>query len=301
MLVLFLIMLTIKGVISLSFHQKPHVYVDQVSLAVENLGRSLAFYQEVIGMKILEQSSTKAVLTANGKTPLITIYQPGNIRPKQPRTTGLYHFALLLPTRADLGRVINHLLKLKYPIQGGSDHLVSEALYLADPDGNGIEIYVDRPDSTWNWNNGEVVMTTEPLDIKNLLEVGQGEWESLPSETIMGHIHLHVSELEKVNEFYCQGLGFEVVSTYGTQALFISTGGYHHHIGLNVWNGIGAPQPLENSVGLINYSLQFPSEEERAKAIERIEKLGYDVTKKEDILLTQDPSGNRIQLLISNV
>jgi len=285
----------------LSFHQKPHVYVDQVSLTVENLDRSLDFYQNVIGMQILEQSSTKAVLTVNGKTPLITINQPENIHPKQQRTTGLYHFALLLPTRADLGRVINHLLKLQYPIQGGSDHLVSEALYLADPDGNGIEIYVDRPASTWKWKNGEVVMATEPLDIKSLLEVSEGEWESLPSETIMGHIHLHVAELEKVSEFYCQGLGFEVVCAYGTQALFISTGGYHHHIGLNTWNGIGAPQPLENSVGLINYSLQFPSEEERDRAIERIEKLGYDVARKEGIHLTKDPSGNQIQLLISKL
>lgn len=283
----------------MSFHQKPNVYVSKVNLKVLDLQRSLAFYQDVIGFQILEQSEKSAVLTADGKSALLEIEQPDDVIPKQPRTTGLYHFAILLPTRSDLGRVLKHLLKLKYPLQGGSDHLVSEALYLADPDGNGIEIYVDRSPSQWNWKNGEVEMSTDPIDVEGLLAEGHDEWSKLPEGTIMGHIHLHVSELKKTKEFYCQGLGFEIVCKYGNQALFISTGGYHHHIGLNIWNGLGAPQPSENSVGLIDYTLVYPSENEREKVSQRLKELGFHVTAKEAGYVTTDPSGNKIMLTVS--
>lgn len=176
----------------------------------------------------------------------------------------MYHFALLLPSRNDLARILRHFIQIRYPLQGASDHLVSEAIYLADPDGNGIEIYSDRPSAAWNWENGEVEMATVPLDAENLLAEGDGEaWTGLPSNTLMGHIHLHVSELQKTEEFYIQGLGFNIVNRYGRQALFISTGGYHHHIGLNTWNGVGAPAPLENSVGLKRFSLVLPNKETR--------------------------------------
>lgn len=282
-----------------NFHHKPNVYVNKVNLRVENLQRSLKFYQDIIGFRILKQTPTMAELTANGKTALLSIEQPEMVMPKQPRTTGLYHYALLLPNRAELGKVLSHLLQVGYPLQGGSDHLVSEALYLADPDGNGIEIYVDRPASTWQWRNGEVEMATEPIDAEGILAEGKGEpWKHLPPNTEMGHIHLHVAEFEKVKEFYCSGLGFEVVLRYGNQALFISTGGYHHHIGLNTWNGVGAPRPPANSVGLIEYSLVFPSEEERSNAKERLLKLGYQLVDDVGAISTEDPSGNRIRLEI---
>ncbi|HZH58135.1 MAG TPA: VOC family protein [Metabacillus sp.] len=283
----------------MSFHQKPNVYVSKVNLKVLDLQRSLAFYQDVIGFQILEQSEKRATFTTDGKSALLEIEQPNDVIPKQPRTTGLYHFAILLPTRSDLGSVLKHLLKLKYPLQGGSDHLVSEALYLADPDGNGIEIYVDRSPTQWNWKNGEVEMSTDPIDVEGLLAEGHDEWSKLPEGTIMGHIHLHVSELEKTKEFYCQGLGFEIVCMYGNQALFISTGRYHHHIGLNIWNGIGAPQPSENSVGLIDYTLVYPSENEREKVSQRLKEKGFHVTAKETGYVTTDPSGNKIILTVN--
>ncbi|WP_226529750.1 VOC family protein [Metabacillus niabensis] len=283
----------------MSFHKYPTTFVSKLSLKVLDLDRSLAFYQEIIGFQILEQSEKRAILTADGKTALLEIEQPADVIPKQPRTTGLYHFALLLPSRSDLGSVLKHLLKVKYPLQGGSDHLVSEALYLADPDGNGIEIYVDRSPSLWNWNNGEVEMSTDPIDVEGLLASGRDEWSKLPEGTVMGHIHLHVSELEKTKEFYCKGLGFEVVCNYGNQALFISTGRYHHHIGLNVWNGIGAPQPSEKSVGLMDYTIVYPSEIERDHVTQKLQQLGFDVTRNDKVIITADPSGNKIRLTVN--
>ncbi|MDQ0157645.1 VOC family protein [Robertmurraya andreesenii] len=283
----------------MNFHQKPITFVGQVHLKVQNLEHSIAFYEEVIGFKVLQKTDKVADLTADGKTVLLTIEQPNHVIPKQPRTTGLYHFALLLPRRADLGRVLKHLLQVGYPLQGASDHLVSEAIYLADPDGNGIEIYSDRPASTWIWRDFEVMMATEPMDAEGVLAEGQGEpWESLPPDTVMGHIHLHVSELSKTEEFYTKGLGLEVVTRYGGQALFISSGKYHHHIGLNTWNGVGAPPPPENSVGLESFTLVLPSEEVRANIVTSLKKMGASVTEEKGEFVTSDPSGNRIKLLV---
>jgi catechol 2,3-dioxygenase len=170
---------------------------------------------------------------------------------------------------------------------------------LADPDGNGIEIYRDRPSSTWEWNDSEVVMATKPLDAEEILAEGNGKpWTGLPSATLMGHIHLHVSELGQTENFYRNGLGFEVVSNYHNQALFISTGRYHHHIGLNVWNGIGAPSPLESSVGLESFTLVFPVEEAREQTINQLREIGAAVSKENQDFITKDPSGNIIRLVL---
>ncbi|MDM5154481.1 VOC family protein [Bacillus sp. DX1.1] len=282
----------------MKFQRHPYTFVSHVHILIADLERSLAFYKETLGFQLLEQSETKAALTADGKTPLLTIEQPKDILPKQPRTTGLYHFAILLPQRSDLAKVLNHLIQANYPLQGASDHLVSEAVYLADPDGNGIEIYVDRPDETWEWNHGQVAMTTEPIADDILSEANGETWKGLPSSTVMGHIHLHVSDLDKTEEFYCAGLGFDVVNRYDHQALFISSGKYHHHIGLNTWNGVGAPAPSANSVGLKHFSLLFPDEETRNKAVKRLQEIGASVTTKDGVILTKDPSGNHIQLWI---
>jgi catechol 2,3-dioxygenase len=280
----------------LTFHQYPNTYVSQVHLLVQDVKRSIKFYQEILGFKILTQDERSAVFTADGKTPLLVVEQPEGLAPKQPRTTGLYHFALLLPSRAELGRALLHLLQTQYPLQGASDHLVSEAIYLADPDGNGIEIYADTPPETWNWNSGQVEMATKPLNAEELLSMCNDElWQGLPADTIMGHIHLHVAELQEIEQFYCEGLGFEVVLKYGPQALFISTGGYHHHIGLNTWNGPGAPAPKEKSAGLKTFTLAFPKEE-KENVIGRLRKLKAEVHEKDGTIMTQDPSGNNMVL-----
>jgi catechol 2,3-dioxygenase len=281
----------------MSFHREPSTYVGQVRLKVESLERALKFYQEVIGFKVLEQQSERSAnLTADGKTALLSIEQPDRVVPKQGRTTGLYHFAILLPTRSDLARMVRHLADLGLRF-GSSDHLVSEALYLSDPDGNGIEIYRDRDPSEWSWNQGEVEMAVDPLNFRDLLsDEKQEPWDGLPPETVMGHIHLHVSELIKTEEFYVKGLGFEVVNRFGTQALFISTGKYHHHIGLNTWNGVGAPRPPEHSAGLKSFTLIYPNDAQRNRAVANLRNIGASVTEEDGAFVTSDPSGNRIRL-----
>ena len=279
------------------FHQQPNVYVNHVHLLISDLSRSVTFYTNILGFNILERNERRATLTTDGKTALITLEQPKNVLPKAQRTTGLYHFAILVPDRPALARVLLHLLRNNYPLQGASDHLVSEAVYLADPDGNGIEIYVDRPAETWKWEDDQVLMATLPLDVDSLLaEAGVEAFTILPRQTILGHLHLHVADLEAAKEFYCGGLGFDVVSHYGDQALFISYGGYHHHIGLNIWNGIGAPEPPRNSVGLKWYTLRFPDEATRTLAIERLQSIGAEVGKLGSEHFTKDPSGNLIKL-----
>src|SRR3954471_5406269 len=278
------------------FHQEPNIYVGEVNIKVKNLEYSVTFYQNIIGLQLLEQSERKAVLTADGQTPLLTLEEPVDVIPKQEHMSGLYHFAILLPTRADLGDFLRHLILTGYPL-GAADHYVSEALYLNDPDGNGIEVYRDRPSSEWRWNNGLVEMATEELDGNGIIAESDAEWSGLPAGTVMGHIHLHVSNLKKAEEFYTKGLGFEIVSYY-PQAAFLSTGRYHHHIAINTWQGEGAATPPKNSVGLNWYSLVFPNAAVRQNAIKQLKQLGAQVTEEADFYVTSDPSGNQIRLVL---
>ncbi|MEG0580411.1 MAG: VOC family protein, partial [Niameybacter sp.] len=173
------------------FHEKPNTFVTNVEIKVSNLQRSLKYYQEVIGFKVLTEETTKATLTADGKTALLTIVQPKTVEEKTGLTTGLFHFALLLPTRPDLANIITHFRQTGVHF-GASDHDVSEALYLNDPDNNGIEIYIDRPEEHWIWTADQVHMVTEPLNIPAILAEATGEWNGLPTHTVMGHIHLSV-------------------------------------------------------------------------------------------------------------
>lgn len=283
----------------MGFHTKPTTFVGHVKIKVENLERSLKFYQEALGFKVLERTTLTAKLTTDGKTSILSLVQPENVTPKRGRTTGLYHFAILLPERSDLANIVVHFVDKGIRF-AASDHLVSEALYLDDPDGNGIEIYSDRDPSTWKWKNNEVDMTTIRLDIQNLLtSIKQGEsWAGMPEGTVMGHIHLHVAELEKTEEFYIKGLGLDVVNRFAGQALFMSDEKYHHHIAVNVWNGIEAPQPAENSVGLESYTLVYGNEEARQEAINNLQKIGAVITEENNTFITEDPSGNRVVLAI---
>lgn len=282
----------------MNFHRKPIMFVGQVNLKVQSIERSIAFYERVIGFKVLERSERQAKLTADGKTALLSIEQPIDVEPKQSRTTGLYHFAILLPTRSDLIKIVRHFAEIGLQF-GSSDHLVSEALYLSDPDGNGIEIYIDRDASEWKWANGEVAMTVDPLNFTDLLSKGVNDlWKGMPEDAVMGHIHLHVSNLVDTEEFYTKGLGFEVVNRYGNQALFISDGKYHHHIGLNTWNGVGAPKPSAQSVGLESFTLMLPSEETKNEMMNRLERIGAPVIEENGATIAVDPSGNRIILSV---
>jgi len=278
------------------FHQKPNIYVGEVNIKVENLDRARTFYQNLMGFQVLEKTDNKAALTTDGKTTLVTLEQPENVIPKEGRMSGLYHFAILLPSRADLSVFLRHFLGTGYPL-GAADHYVSEALYINDPDGNGIEVYWDRPSKEWTWKNGLVDMATEELDGNSILAESDAEWNGLPEGTVMGHIHLHVGDLKKAEEFYTKGLGFEVVNHY-PQAVFLSTGRYHHHIAINTWQGVGAAAAPQNSVGLNWYSLVFPDEAAREKAVQQLQQLGYPVQHETEYNVVRDPSGNQIRLLL---
>ncbi|MCM3317891.1 VOC family protein [Rummeliibacillus stabekisii] len=281
------------------FHTKPTTFVGHVKIRVQNLNRSLQFYKDILGFDILEQTASAAKLTTDGKTSFLSLEQPENVIPKQERTTGLYHFAILLPEQKDLANIVVHLVQNGVRF-GSSDHLVSEALYLNDPDGNQIEIYRDRVPSEWKWSDNEVDMAVDPLDFDTLLKHATPDqpWDRMPKDSVMGHVHLHVSELIKTEEFYVKGLGMEVVNRFGDQALFLSYGKYHHHLGVNTWNGVGIPAPAENSVGLESFTLLFDNDEVRKQAVMNLEKIGAKILEEENQYVTVDPSGNRIVLAV---
>lgn len=280
----------------MTFHSGNATYVERVSLNIKNLERSLEFYTKIIGFSVLSQDDTHAELTSNGETVLLTLNQVDKERTHS-RSTGLYHFALLLPTRDDLALMTMHLASNNIPL-GSADHHVSEALYLDDPDGNGIEIYIDRAPEHWIWNDNQVHMVTDPLDAEDLLKnrPDPKSFKGLPKDTIMGHIHLYVSDLQKADEFYVEGLGFELILNFGGQALFMGSEKYHHHIAANAWNGLGAPSPERGSIGLDYFTVVYPSDKGLNEAVSRLTDLGYTTNKEENYTLTVDPSGLHIRM-----
>ncbi|MNI24313.1 Catechol-2,3-dioxygenase [compost metagenome] len=193
-----------------------------------------------------------------------------------------------------------NLIQRKKQLDGASDHWVSEALYLSDPDDNGIEVYVDRPSDTWKRNSeGAPLMATEALDLQALLDAHSHEvWSGLPTGTTIGHIHLHVADLKQAQAFYCDVLGFELIAAYGSQALFVSAGRYHHHIGLNVWAGVGVPPQSAHSVGLKHYEIVIPDLKELTKLVDRLAAAGIQMQQQNGHLFVQDPSGNSIVFVI---
>jgi len=286
----------------LRFVIHPYTTLGPVHLTVPDLEGSLRFYGDVLGFDVGRREDGAARLTADGTTALLALVERPDARPKPPHTTGLYHFAILVPSRADLAHTLSHLVETGYPLQGAADHLVSEALYLADPDGNGIEIYADRPQATWPRSDEGLQMTTDPLDVSGLLaeleEAGQS-WEGLAPQTRIGHVHLHVADLRQAEAFYCDGLGFDLVQRYPParpSALFVSAGGYHHHIGLNVWAGVGAPPPPPEATGLRFYTLYLPDEAELKRTVEHMESWGVELEREGSGFFLSDPSGNRVRL-----
>lgn len=229
-------------------------HIGQVSLQVRDVGQSLSFYRDVLGFE-----STADGLRAPGGRVLIELHERADAIAKPPHSTGLFHFAILVPSRAALGRSLRRLAEKRWPISGAADHLVSEALYLDDPDGLGIEIYRDRPRDSWRVSStGEVAMATDPLDLQAVHDEPGADtpWNGLESATVMGHVHLHAPHLDTAETFYCDRIGFEVMVRRYPGALFVAAGGYHHHLGLNTWVGVGAPPPPENAVGLRSFTIE---------------------------------------------
>ena len=257
----------------------PDTRIGLVKIKVSNLDRSIAYYQDVVGLQVLRRSADDVEMSANGKDPLVILTEIGDAVMTRGRQAfaGLYHFAILVPDRPSLGLVLRNLIARGIHI-GQGDHLVSEALYISDPDNNGIEIYADRPRDTWKKDSqGEYLMATDPVDVEGLLKEAQNLlWTGLPPDTIVGHVHFHVADLLKAERFYCDGLGFDIVLHFGSSALFVSAGGYHHHVGLNTWAGKGAPPAPEQAPGLAFFSLLLPGEEEREAVLRRLADAGIE-------------------------
>jgi catechol 2,3-dioxygenase len=282
-----------------SYSIHPETTVGPIYLTVSDLKRSEEFYGEVLGFKSLPRKGDVLTLTADGKTPVLVLKGNPAATARPGRTTGLYHFAVLTPSRLDLARSLRRLAETQYPIQGGADHRVSEALYLADPDDNGIEIYHDRPRDTWTFPNGEIHMESDPLDYEGILAELDGDahpWDGLAAGTRIGHVHLNVADLEKTEEFYHGVLGFDITVRRSHGALFISAGGYHHHLGLNIWNGAGAPPPPPNAVGLRYYGIVLPNLAELEKVAGRVQEAGISAEEMDEGFLLRDPSMNGVLL-----
>ncbi|HEU4785477.1 MAG TPA: VOC family protein [Ktedonobacterales bacterium] len=280
----------------------PATQVGLVALTVADLGRSLTFYTDIFGFTLLDQKAAAATL-GTPSAPLLLLREEAGARPwphDQYAYTGLYHFAVLVPTRRDLGRWLRHWLQLGLPLPGQGDHLVSEALYISDPDGNGIEIYRDRPRSEWHWDDGQVRMAVDPVDIRGVLgeaEKDDEPWAGFPDGTRVGHIHLQIGDVPKAKVFYHDVLGFDIVASMPS-ALFVSAGGYHHHIGMNIWHSRNAPPAPAGTAGLRFFTLEIPSEEARSAIVARLDAADIPSTQTPDAVIVQDPWQNTLALQI---
>ena len=271
--------------------------VGGVTLQVSDLDRSIAYYTEVLGLKVLSRHGAQAALGAHGDSAaLVELREKRGVRAVPRRgLLGLYHFAILVPDRAALGRFVSHIGRLAVRI-GSSDHLVSEALYLYDPDGLGIEVYRDRPRPEWSIDGREVKMTVDPLDLEDLAAAGGGvPWTGMPAGTVIGHVHLHVGSLEEAESFYHHGLGLDKTAWTFPGALFLSAGGYHHHLGTNIW-AVPAPAASDDDARLLHWSLQLRTAEDAARAVDSLSRVASLVDRGRDGTFVPDPWGTRVQI-----
>ena len=270
--------------------------VGAVHLTIADLARSLRYYQSNLGLAVHRQDDRTAWLGAGGPD-LLVLEADAAARPVH-GATGLYHFALLVPSRPDLARALRRLAATNTVMHGAADHVVSESLYLADPDGNGIEIYRDRPRDQWPFPGGRLRMVTEPLDFESLLaEAGPNEDRAaMPAGTTMGHVHLRVANLADAERFYVDVIGFELMQRFGPAALFVAAGGYHHHLGMNTWESNGAPAPPPGAIGLRHFEVLLPDAGAVRDVLKRIERAALPTERVADGLLLRDPSGNGLLL-----
>lgn len=269
----------------------PQTTVGAVHLTVSDLARSLGYYRTVIGLQVLAEEAGRASVGTGERELLVLVEEPG-ASPAH-GYTGLYHFALLVPERPDLARWLAHAARDRVPLTGLSDHYVSEAIYLRDPDYHGIEIYCDRPREVWE---GEVAsrLTTAPLDVQNLLaELDDPEaepFDGLAGGTVMGHVHLKVASIPEAIAFYRDQLGFALMAQLGDQAAFLAAGGYHHHLGMNTWESAGASKPPAGTAALRHFTVVLPDEAERERVLGRAGGDGATLA---------DPSGNELVLEVA--
>lgn len=281
-----------------NLNEKTHI--GEVVLNVENLQEMKQFYQTVIGMDIkFETPSAVSFGAKEDQTILLTLQVVSANKPNV-RSTGLYHSALLLPTRQDLGEMLYHLLISGYPLTGASDHGYSEALYLDDPEGNGIEIYWDKPRSEWDIrSDGQIAGVTDPMDADSVIAEAKETFSHLPSGSSIGHVHLFVADLSETEAFYKNLLGFELKFDFGAQAKFFAAGEYHHQIGSNTWAGKGIPAAEKGTRGLAYYTIVVPVKEDFARIqISLIEnQYEYQLDEEDGVLSLEDPNGITVKIL----
>ena len=279
--------------------------IGAVRLTVHDLDRSRAFYEQALGLTAHSRPDGVLALGARGGRVLLELAGDGAARPLERRAPGLFHFAVLMPGRRELAEALIRLLRAGWPLSGASDHLVSEALYLDDPDGNGIEIYRDRPRPEWPREGGVLQMATLPLDLDDLVRELAGRPGALeeippfaPAGAVLGHVHLQVAELRDVEAFYAGVLGFEVTVRGYPGALFVSAGGYHHHIGLNTWHSAGSQPQAPGAVGLRSFDVVLPGAESLREVLARIDAAGLPREDRDGGAVVRDPSGNAVLLRV---
>jgi catechol 2,3-dioxygenase len=276
----------------------PETDLGTVRLTVADLAPSRDFYERALGLRASERDDGTLALGLEDGVPLIELTGDPAASPRPRRATGLFHLAVLLPSRRDLALALRRLAEARVPLDGASDHLVSEALYLHDPDGNGIEIYRDRPRDQWPHVDGSLEMATLPLDIDNVLtELPAASAEFVPAGTRIGHVHLKVDDLDAAEAFYAGVLGFDVTVKGYAGALFVSAGGYHHHIGLNTWQSLGAGAPPPGAIGLRSFEVALPDGGELERVLERVREAGIEGDLTDGGAIVRDPSGNAVRLM----
>lgn len=271
-----------------------------VVLQVADLSRSLAFYELVLGLRVLSNANGVATLAPHGTNRvLVELRERKGAKPVAGKgRLGLYHFAILLPNRAALGMFVRHLSEIGARA-GAGDHLVSEAFYLNDPDGLGIEVYYDRPRETWMRMDRELMMATDPVDVAGLVEhAGNARWAGMPQGTVMGHVHLHVGDVNRAWQFYGEGVGFDKIVWHYPGALFMAAGGYHHHLGTNTWAGPGAPSAAEDEAKLVEWTIELPSVDDVNAVAESVARVRFTATRDGDDAVLRDPWGTQVRVRV---
>lgn len=270
----------------------------QVRLQVRHLERSLAFYEGVLGFRVLERGADTASLAAVGDDrPLVQLEVRDGIAPSRRGRLGLFHFAILLPDRAALGGFVQHLADINVRA-GAGDHRVSEAFYLADPDGLGIEVYADRPRDTWQRLGRELVLATDPIDAASIVASAEGRaWTGMPAGTVIGHVHLHVGDLDRAQAFYGEGVGFDRMTWSYPGALFLGAGGYHHHLGTNLWAGPLAQPASDDEARLLEWTIEVPAASDVRALAQSLVNGGFSLASNDgDALVAKDPWGTQLRV-----
>jgi catechol 2,3-dioxygenase len=266
-----------------------------VRLKLRDLDRGAAFYENILGLRRISAEAGRVVLGTT-KTALLELISAPEATARDPRDAGLFHTAFLLPSRASLGAWLAFAMAKGVPVQGASDHVVSEAIYLADPEGNGIEVYADTPTSSWHDATGKLLMTTQALDADGVLGAGQGRaWQGFPDDGLIGHIHLQVGDTAASEKFYGDVLGFDLTKRY-PKASFFGADGYHHQLACNSWNSAGAGTRPRNATGLDGFELLLRRSEDHAAILERAAEAGVIAEQQGDSAVLHDPWGNSVTL-----